>query len=58
MKKNNSQDAVRERGMERLQRPPLRKPVLMVLLGGLLAVIAWGTSELFGEIANIALFYF
>ena len=40
---------VKETGKEARQ-GPLGKPVLLVLIGGLLlAVIAWGGAELFGE---------
>ena len=49
MEKHDSQTPVRETATETRQ-GPLGKPVLMVLLGGLvLAVIAWGAAELFGE---------
>ena len=44
-----SNDDVKETGRETRQ-GPLGKPVLMVLVGGLLlAVVAWGAAEIFGE---------
>ncbi|ATU94585.1 hypothetical protein [Phyllobacterium zundukense] len=49
MEKQPSEHPVRETGAEARQ-GPLGRPVLMVLLGGLLlAVIAWGAVEMFGE---------
>lgn len=49
MEKHDSQTPEREPATETRQ-GPLGKPVLMVLLVGLLlAVIAWGAAELFGE---------
>jgi len=49
MDKQHSETPVRETAKEARQ-GPLGKPVLLVLLGGLLlAVIAWGGAELFGE---------
>lgn len=44
-----SNDDVKETGKETRQ-GPLGKPVLLVLVGGLLlALVAWGGAELFGE---------
>lgn len=44
-----SNDDVKETGNEARQ-GPLGRPVLLVLIGGLLlALIAWGGAELFGE---------
>lgn len=44
-----SNNDVEETGKETRQ-GPLGKPVLMVLIGGLLlAILAWGGAELFGE---------
>ncbi|WP_262262550.1 hypothetical protein [Phyllobacterium sp. A18/5-2] len=49
MEKHGSQTPVRETATETRQ-GPLGRPVLMVLIGGLiLAAIAWGAAEMFGE---------
>jgi hypothetical protein len=49
MDKQNSQRQVRETAKEARQ-GPLGRPILRVLIGGLLlAVAAWGAAEMFGE---------
>ncbi len=49
MEKQNSQTPVRETAAETRQ-GPLGRPMLKVLIGGLiLAAIAWGAAEMFGE---------
>lgn len=49
MDKQNSQTPVRETAKEARQ-GPLGRPILMVLIGGLLlAVVAWAAAEMFGE---------
>lgn len=49
MDKQNSQRPVRETAKDARQ-GPLGRPILRVLIGGLLlAVAAWGAAEMFGE---------
>lgn len=52
MEKQPSEHPVRETNSEARQ-GPLGRPVLMVMLGGLLlAVLAWSAAEMFGEIVD------